>query len=230
MRAPEVGSAATRAQSVIDGGGAAESSRVETWLIAGPELMFGCLSLGLAAVVVGWTLAGARRFGVAGSALLLAGAVTVPMLEPTAVALAVMALSATALWCEAKLLPAVGLYAAAGWLGLVVAGLSLFGTGAGAHPAAVLGFATAACLGTYVAGRRAWRRVEHDPLASSPLVVGRRTTILRTEYLDDHRGMAIMSGELWSVHDPRHHLVEGDVVTVIDVTADGLIVSPDRTG
>lgn len=219
------GATATRVPVLLEDPELTESALSESSLIAGPELMFGCFSLGIVAVMMWLASPGTGRSGIIGLLLLATGVALVPVAEPRLVCLGAMVLSAGALWCETKLLPAVGLYATAGWMGLVVAGLTLYDASTGAHPAAVILFATLSSAGTYVVARRAWNRLKADPLEGSIFLVGRRAFVLRIMTADRHHGLAVVGGQVWPVHDPWHRLREGQAVDVVEDTPTRLIVT-----
>jgi membrane-bound ClpP family serine protease len=198
-------------------------------VLASPELAFSLVALGLLAAMV-WlatpATARAGAVGAAGAVLLLAGVAALTATRATAVAIVLLVLAAASLWFEVRYVPGLGLHAIGGWFGLTLAGVTLDGAWSGAHPAVVLPVATLTAVGTYLAGRRCWRRIDHDPLADTPLLIGRHAVVLHL-HTDGRHGQAVVSGQLWAIRSRSDILRPGQRVWIVDSGRDLLTVEPD---
>jgi len=194
--------------------------------LALPELAFTLVALGLLAVMVWLATPGMAVSGATGAVLLLLGSAGLAALPITMGASILLVLAAASLWFEVRHMPGVGLHAIGGWFALTIAGFSLHGEWSGAHPAVVLPAATLTAAGTYLAGRRSWRRIDNDPLAAPRLLTDRHTVVLHTDGL---RGQAIVGGQLWTIRSRRGRLHPGQRVWIADAAPDCLIVEPDPT-
>jgi membrane-bound serine protease (ClpP class) len=192
--------------------------------LAVPELAFSLLAAGLLGVMIWLATPGMIGSGVVGAVLLLAGGIGMAAAAVSAAALTLLVLAAAALWFEVRYVPGLGLYAIGGWFALTLGGLLLFGAWSGAHPAVVFPLATLTALGTYLAGRRSWQRIDDDPFADSPLLTGRHAIVLHT---DGVQGQALVGGQLWTIRSRRGLLRPGQRVWIADAHRDWLIVEPD---
>lgn len=162
-----------------------------------------------------------------GAVLLLGGGASLAVARTSWVALVVLVLAAASLGFEARYVPGVGLFAIWGWFGVMLAGFGLQGTWSSTHPTVVLVAATLTAAGTYLAGLRAWRRIDADPFAPAPFLTDRHTVVLHTADTSGYRGQAIVGGQLWAIYSRRGRLQPGQRVWVADVSRHELIVEPD---
>jgi membrane-bound ClpP family serine protease len=105
--------------------------------------------------------------------------------------------------------------------------LGLQGTWSSTHPGVVLAAATLTAAGTYLAGLRAWRRIDADPFAQAPFLTDRHTVVLHTADNSGCSGQAIVGGQRWTIHSRRGRLHPGQRVWVADISHNVLIVEPD---
>ena len=189
-----------------------------------PELAFCLLAVGLLGVMVWLATPGMAASGAAGALLLLLGGCGMAAIPVTVGGIVLLVFAAASLWFEVRYMPGVGLHAIGGWCALTLGGFALSGQWSGAHPAVVLPAATLTAGGTYLAGRRSWRRIDDDPFADSPSLTDRHTIVLHT---DGVQGQAVVGGQLWTIHSRRGLLRPGQRVWIADATDECLIVEPD---
>jgi hypothetical protein len=70
----------------------------------------------------------------------------------------------------------------------------------GAHPAVVHPAATLTAVGTYLAGRRAWRRIDDDPFTDCAILTDRHAVVLA---IDGCHGHAVAGGQQWAIRSRR---------------------------
>jgi membrane-bound serine protease (ClpP class) len=188
------------------------------------EVAYPLVALGLMGVVCWLASPGMVWRGLAGAVLLSAGAAGLVALPVSAGGTFLLALAAASLCMEVLTTPGFGLHAAGGAVGLGLGGLSLQEPWSGAHPAIALSVAALVAGATYRAGCRSWRCTRHDPFAASPVLTGRTAVVL---HADDHQGLAVVGGQLWTIHARHGRLREGQVVRVTQAMDARLEVVPN---
>jgi membrane-bound ClpP family serine protease len=193
-------------------------------VLAIPELAFSVLAVGLLGVMVWLAIPSMAGIGAAGAVLLVVGGSGMAAIPVTAGGIILLVLAAASLWFEVCRFPGLGLHAIGGWFALTLGGLFLSGQWSGAHPAVVLPAATVTAVGTYLTGRRSWRRIDDDPFADSPCLIDRHAVVLHT---DGVQGQAVVGGQLWTIRSRRGLLRPGQRIWIADVGEEWLIVEPD---
>jgi membrane-bound serine protease (ClpP class) len=227
---PRSGGAASSQTSLVEAGGetgtslasdsASASAALE--LLAVPEAAFVLVAAGILASAI-WA---------AQPHLWLSGLVAVPtlgagsaglVLGPTSSgALLLLALAVAGLAMEVYSLPGLMVHAAGGATALAIAGLCLHGPDGGAHPGAAIPAALVVGLATWAAARRSWRATRVEPLDVSPRLIGREAVVLHVS--DDHTGVAVVAGRLWTIHDPDRPLRAGIPTVVAGRRGEALLV------
>jgi membrane-bound ClpP family serine protease len=193
-------------------------------VLAIPELVFCLLAVGLLGVMVWLATPGMAASGATGAVLLVLGGCGMATIPVTAGAITLLVFAAASLWYEVRYMPGMGLHAIGGWFALTLSGFALSGQWSGAHPAVVLPAATLTAGGTYLAGRRSWRRIDNDPFAASPFLTDRHTIVLHADGL---HGQAVVGGQLWTIRSRHGLLRPGQRIWIVGATKEWLIVEPD---
>jgi membrane-bound ClpP family serine protease len=205
------------------------SPELWAWLletVAVAEIAF-LLTTGGALLSVAWLAAPRVVALAAGAVPLLAGGVLglaeLPV-APAAALLLVLALGSLVM--EVLAAPGLLLHAVGGGVALAMGGLCLHEPGSGAHPGLVLPTSAGVALVTWTAGRRSWRAVREDPLASATTLTGCTGIVLEVHDPEGRTGSAVVAGRIAPVCCLDHSLMPGRPVRVCDDHGDVLVVTP----
>jgi membrane-bound serine protease (ClpP class) len=195
-------------------------------LLAVPEAAFVLVAAGILAAAIWAAQPHLWPSGLAAVPTLGAGSAGL-VLGPTSTgAFLLLLLAVACLAMEVYSLPGLMVHAAGGATALAIAGLSLHGADGGAHPGAAIPAALVVGLATWAAARCSWRAVRVDPLDASPGLIGRDAVVLHVS--DDHTGVAVVAGRLWTIHDPDRPLRAGTPAVVAGRRGEALIVRQRR--
>lgn len=195
--------------------------------LANPELAFIFLSAGALLIVYELAAPGGAIAGTIGVILLALAFVSLSVLEVSIAGVLLLAV-AVGLFVAELFAPGIGVFAGAGALALVFAGLLLFQqpNGLGIDLRVLVVIPILVGVGSALAGRLAWRLQKTPPYqGAGGTLVGATGTVRR---IGDHSLEVFVNGALWRARGTSGTLEVGDRVRV--VKREGLELVVEREG